>query len=255
MRDRRALSRLPFFQSQLGSIGASIAFQASSALPLFQSQLGSIGARPCGTVYVQTVVAFNPSLVRLAPFARRRQYCASFFLSIPAWFDWRSPCPSPNCCCPILSIPAWFDWRRGDYAHPEHVSHLSIPAWFDWRSCAMSIKAPGSALSIPAWFDWRSRPRPHNWRNHKLSIPAWFDWRMYADIINDFAYNLSIPAWFDWRQLGIEPDDFDAITFNPSLVRLAHRACLQEGVAWASFQSQLGSIGAPRWCPPSARSI
>ena len=56
---------------------------------------------------------------------------------------------------------------------------------------------------------------------------------------------LSIPAWFDWPRGGDETARYSCPPFNPSLVRLAHHGSASPTTACCSFQSQLGSIGAP----------
>ena len=55
-----------YFQSQLGSIGASRWPGCRRSSTCFQSQLGSIGALPVGGIVLLFDLAFNPSLVRLA---------------------------------------------------------------------------------------------------------------------------------------------------------------------------------------------
>ena len=76
------------FQSQLGSIGALLALQPASRLCAFQSQLGSIGAR------------YRPDE------ANGRPHFQSQLGSIGAFKVDRA-----LVCCAGLSIPAWFDWR------------------------------------------------------------------------------------------------------------------------------------------------
>ena len=124
------------FQSQLGSIGARSRFPSRSPAASFQSQLGSIGA------------------LALQPEGRQRRR-----LSIPAWFDWRSP---------ALSSP----WPRRPTFNPSLVRLARCPAGMApcGASCFQSqlgsigafVRRGDAAryllLSIPAWFDWRLMP-------------------------------------------------------------------------------------------------
>ena len=59
-----------------------------------------------------------------------------------------------------------------------------------------------------------------------------------------FRRHLSIPAWFDWRPGGNPGRCAKGEAFNPSLVRLAPDVWEDDYMISATFQSQLGSIGA-----------
>jgi len=115
----------------------------------FQSQLGSIGA-PSGWQILSAHVAFNPSLVRLAPMLAEAWTSSRVHLSIPAWFDWRKRLPEPLNEVQLLSIPAWFDWRPAHVLRWRGFAQLSIPAWFDWRPGELPRPRPRSTSFNPS---------------------------------------------------------------------------------------------------------
>ena len=76
---------------------------------------------------------FNSNMVRLGDTTYAGTF-ASYFVSIPIWFDWGD-----------VFIPHW-DLRK----------KVSIPIWFDWGFAALNYNKPIFNVSIPIWFDWGS---------------------------------------------------------------------------------------------------
>ena len=144
-------------------------------------------------------------------------------LSIPAWFDWRVPPLLAECVDRLPFNPSLVRLAQ----EPNILGHEGRRAF---NPSLVRLAPVDEAL-----------PPPHH---DPLSIPAWFDWRPGAAPTSTLPSTLSIPAWFDWRSPATISTEAMAISFNPSLVRLAHVGRGYAQTANPFFQSQLGSIGA-----------
>ena len=229
------------FQSQLGSIGACQYRRNSSKRTSFQSQLGSIGAfssrttshalhplsipawfdwrAEANTDVANARSAFNPSLVRLAPYrllhaAQTGPDFQSQLGSIGALNMLKDPSQPVS-----LSIPAWFDWR-------PRLAEAVREALSDFQSQLGSIGAVSGRRHGLLWAAFQSQLG---------SIGAQAVW---TGLTSHKA--LSIPAWFDWRPVGSSGGAKVDIPFNPSLVRLALVSC-------SAARFYTSSLSIPAW--------
>ena len=192
------------------------------------------------------MLSFNPSLVRLAPAvppgtrSRRRPF-QSQLGSIGALHPSPRLGGRPAFQSQLGSIGARVPRCQRDGREDFQSQLGSIGARPPWRSNALH-----RPLSIPAWFDWPLAQSRGGGLCPPLSIPAWFDWRLIAGGNSPARRQSFNPSLVRLAQTQEVPSLPNCQTFNPSLVRLARlgrRICADRA---APFQSQLGSIGAPK---------
>ncbi len=100
------------FQFLYGSIGSAAILGGQAAYLEFQFLYGSIGSgiNSDNELLKKQFQFLYGSIGRVRNFFEE---LINRYVSIPLWFDWKSPTITVSCGLLSVSIPLWFDWKHG----------------------------------------------------------------------------------------------------------------------------------------------